>query len=105
MRQLNLSLDELLNADGQYRSCLIANEIGEIAKQTKDPKAVKALCAMLSDGDPSARYAAYGHLSVNLSGQPGVKEAIATFEANIENAEIVATFHERFAVATSNTIH
>jgi hypothetical protein len=105
MRQLDLSLDELLNTSSQYPACLIANEVGEIAKQTKDQKAVKALCAMLRDGQIPVQYAAYGWLSINLPDQPGVKEAIAAFEANAENADIVETFRKQFVGAASGTIH
>ena len=40
----------------QYPPCLIANEVGVIAIQTKDGKAVHALCEMLNDSRVPVQY-------------------------------------------------
>jgi len=98
MRQTDLTLreivDQLAANESSYPSCLLANELGEVAKETKDQIAVLALCTLLRSGDKRMQYAAYGHLTTSLADQPGVKDAVKEFEMDPENSELLRNFHE-----------
>ena len=99
MRQTNLTLreivDQLAANKSSYPSCLLANELGEVAKETKDEIAVLALCTLLRSGDTRMQYAAYGYLTASLANEPGVKDAIQEFEKDPKNSEVLRVFCEQ----------
>jgi hypothetical protein len=99
-RQTDLTLEQIMHQLGneneaQYPSCCLANELGLVAAETKDQKALKALCDLLDFKDESVQYAAYGHLGTFLANLPEAQAALEKFEANPENHELITKFLTR----------
>lgn len=76
-------------------------ELGVVARDTKDPKAMAKLCDLLASDDNMVRYPAYAYLRA-LTDQPGVAEAVTAFENDPGNAHIVERLREREAAAAVN---
>jgi hypothetical protein len=98
MQKTNLTLDEIVGqmANGsQYPQCFLANELGALAKESKDPKAIMALGGLLKSTDKKVQYPAYAYLSTFLAFQPGIDAIIKAFEADPENLELVRAFATR----------
>jgi hypothetical protein len=103
MRKTTLTLGEICDqlANGSaHRACLLANELGEIAKSTKDPRAIDALCGLLESKDQGVQYAAYGWLSMYFADKANVRDAIDIFTSNPENIATANAFSRRQARAT-----
>jgi hypothetical protein len=71
--------------------CMFANEAGLTAVM-----AVRQLRDLLEDSGKPVRFAAYAYLQVLFAGDDlDIKTSLGEFEANPENADLVAAFRSR----------
>jgi HEAT repeat protein len=81
-------LSELQNPFSKYKTCFLANELGEYAKRGNDA-AVAKLRELLAHEDEWVRYAAYAWLKELGLADAETVEALSVFEARLNNQPLV----------------